>query len=116
MKEGDLINELVVGMAKSRRQGFSLTLGSSRFERHKRLQEFVGFHRFTGFSPVEADWFETHIGFGGARLGTRRREAQDGHAAADDDRNRDDTNERETQVPALVSKDRALPSGAGPNL
>jgi hypothetical protein len=76
----------------------------------------VGFHRFTRFSPVEADWFETHIGFGGARLGTRRREAQDDRAAADGDRNDDDTNERETQVPALVTKDRALPNGSGPNI
>ena len=116
MKEGDLINELVVGMAKSRRQGFSLTLGSSRFERHKRLQEFVGFHRFTRFSRVEADWFETHISFGGARHGTRHRRAQYGHAAANGDRKRDDTSERGTQVPARVSKDRALPNGAGPNL
>jgi hypothetical protein len=43
MKEGDLINELVVGMAESRRQGFSLTLGSGRFERQKRLQQLWAF-------------------------------------------------------------------------
>ena len=100
MKEGDLINELVVGAAKFRRQGFSFTLGSGRFERHKGLEQFVGFHCFTRFSWVEADWSETRLGFGGARLGTGHREAQDCRVAADGDPNRD-------------VKDRPLPNSLG---
>ena len=67
-------------------------------------------------APLRPDWFETRVGFGGARFGTRRSEAQDGRAAADGDCDRDATDERGTQAPAPVSKDRALPNGAGPNI
>ena len=110
MKQGDLIDELVVGRAKSCRQGFSFTLGSSRFERLKRLEQFVGFHLITRFSRVEADRFETRLSFGGARLGTRQGETQDCGLAADGDRNHDDTNGRETQVLALVSRIARFPT------
>jgi hypothetical protein len=116
MKEGDLIDELVIDTAKSCRQGFSLTLGSGRSERHERFEQFVGLHLFTRFSRVEADWFEARLDFGGARLGASHGEKENCIAAAIGDRNRHNIDGRETQVPGLVSKDRPLPNSAGPNI
>jgi hypothetical protein len=77
-------------MAKSRRQGFRLTLGGGHFERHKRLKKFAGFHFFTRFGRVEADPVEARLVFGGARLSPRHQETQDCGLAADRKRNLDD--------------------------
>src|SRR5262249_30442257 len=71
MKKCDFLDELVIGMAESSRQSFSLALGSGRFERQERLEQLVGFQLFARFSDVEADWFDAHLGFGHTHLGAR---------------------------------------------
>jgi hypothetical protein len=81
-------------------------LGSGRFERHKRFEQFAGFHLFARFGRVEADWIETSRGFAGGRLGTRQREAQDCHAPADGDR---------SGYGDTSGRDRPLHSGAETN-
>jgi hypothetical protein len=115
MEKGNLINELIVSLAKSCRQGLSLAERSGGLERHKRLDQSVGLHLFPRFSRVKANWFEARLDFCGSRLTARQREAVDSYET-DGDRNHDDKDGRETQVVALVGKGRSLPNNVGPNI
>jgi hypothetical protein len=62
----------------------------------------MGLHLFARFSRVEANWFETRLDFGGARLDARQREAPE--SRADSNRN-----------PAPERQNRPLPNNAGRN-